>query len=194
MLIGYARVSTKDQSLDLQLDALNAAGCEKIFSDHGVSGVKTKRPGLDQTLEHLRQGDKLIVTSLDRLGRSISHLITTVTEFKDQGIEISSLKESIDTSTATGKLIFHLFAMLAEFERDQFKERSQAGMAAARARGKVGGRKFKLNSSQTAQLLRMFADRDISLGEICRTFSIGKTTIYRCVERAHAEQLKKVTI
>jgi len=179
MKIGYARVSTKDQSLDLQMDALKLAGCERIFSDHGISGVKTERPGLDQALYHLRDGDKLTVTSLDRLGRSMSHLIKTVTDFKEQNIEFHSLKENIDTSTATGKLIFHLFAMLAEFERDQFKERSQAGMTAARARGTVGGRKHKLNSAQVNQLLLMFADRHISLSEISRTFGIGKTTIYR---------------
>ena len=131
MYIGYARVSTDDQNLDLQRDALNSAGCEQIFTDQ-VSGTKARRPGLEQALSHLRAGDTLVVWRLDRLGRSLRHLIDSVTDLQEKGIDFKSLTESIDTTTSGGKLVFHIFGALAEFEREIIRERTQAGLQAAR--------------------------------------------------------------
>ena len=139
MLIGYARVSTTDQNLDLQRDALHAAGCERILTDT-ASGVKAERPGLLQALRECRAGDTLTVWKLDRLGRSLPHLVETVRDLEQRGVGFKSLQESIDTTTSGGKLIFHIFASLAEFERDIIRERTNAGLAAARARGRKGGR------------------------------------------------------
>src|SRR5256884_9466727 len=138
-LIGYARVSTQDQNLHLQKDALTKAGCEKIFTDT-ISGSTQERKGLDEALSFLRSGDTLVVWKLDRLGRTMKHLIDTVTQLKDKGIGFKSLTENIDTTTPGGKLIFHVFGSLAEFERDLIRERTQAGLLAARARGRNGGR------------------------------------------------------
>src|SRR3954454_10522510 len=132
MLIGYARISTDDQYLDLQRDALQKAGCEQIYTDR-VSGTKAHRPGLDDALSHLRSGDTLVVWRLDRLGRSLRHLIDTVTDLQTRGIGFKSLQESIDTTTSGGKLVFHIFGALAEFEREIIRERTQAGLTAARA-------------------------------------------------------------
>ena len=139
MLIGYARVSTTDQTLALQQDALTAAGCEQVFSD-AASGAVTDRPGLTQALSHLRPGDTLVVWRLDRLGRNLPHLIPTVAGLQERGIGLRSLQEQIDTTTSGGKLVFHVFGALAEFERDLIRERTHAGLAAARARGRLSGR------------------------------------------------------
>src|SRR5215467_1615175 len=139
MLIGYARVSTQDQTLDLQTDALTRDGCEKIFTDT-TSGAKSERPGLQDAMDHLRAGDTLEVWRLDRLGRTLKHLIATITDLSDKGIGFKSLQEHMDTTTSGGKLIFHIFGALAEFEREVIKERTNAGLIAARARGKLGGR------------------------------------------------------
>jgi DNA invertase Pin-like site-specific DNA recombinase len=139
MLIGYSRVSTHEQTLNLQQDALEKAGCTKIFTDT-ASGAKTERKGLEQALTYVRKGDTLVVWRLDRLGRSLPHLITTLTGLEEQGIGFKSLTENIDTTTSGGKLIFHIFGALAEFERNLIRERTQAGLVAARARGKKGGR------------------------------------------------------
>src|SRR5215203_3025945 len=139
MLIGYARVSTHDQTLDLQLDALKAAGCERLFKDI-VSGKSTQRPRLDEALLQLRAGDTLVVWRLDRLGRSLPHLIATITSLESQGIGFKSLTENIDTTTSGGKLIFHIFGGLAEFERNLIRERTLAGLESARARGRKGGK------------------------------------------------------
>jgi DNA invertase Pin-like site-specific DNA recombinase len=147
MLIGYARVSTHDQTLNLQLDRLKEAGCEKIFTDH-ISGTKAERPGLADALSHLRTGDTLEVWRLDRLGRSLRHLIDTITGLEAQGIGFRSLQENIDTTTSSGKLIFHIFGSLAEFERDLIRERTQAGLEAARSRGRVGDRPKALSKSK----------------------------------------------
>src|ERR687890_252727 len=157
MLIGYARVSTEDQNLDLQRDALETAGCEQIYTDR-VSGTKARRPGLEQALSHLRAGDTLVVWRLDRLGRSLRHLIDTVTELQEKGIGFKSLTESIDTTTSGGRLVFHIFASLAEFEREIIRERTQAGLQAARARGKTGGRPKALTDKQVAMLNQLAAD------------------------------------
>src|SRR3712207_6386249 len=143
MLIGYARISTLDQSLALQQDALRAAGCERIFTAT-ASGARTDRPGLADALEHLRTGDTLVVWRLDRLGRSLEHLMETIRELHEQGIHFKSLQEQLDTATSGGKLVFHVFGALAEFERDLIRERTRAGLEAARARGRRGGRPRKL--------------------------------------------------
>ena len=139
MLIGYARVSTQEQTLNLQKDALAKAGCTKIFTDT-ASGAKTERIGLEEALNYVRKGDTLVVWRLDRLGRSLPHLITTMTDLEERGIGFKSLTENIDTTTSGGKLIFHIFGALAEFERNLIRERTTAGLLAARARGRKGGR------------------------------------------------------
>jgi DNA invertase Pin-like site-specific DNA recombinase len=139
MLIGYARISTLDQTLALQQDALTAAGCEQLYTDT-ASGSVTERPGLSQALSHLRAGDTLVVWRLDRLGRSLPHLIETVRQLQERGIGFRSLQEQLDTRTSGGKLVFHVFGALAEFERDLVRERTHAGLAAARARGRLFGR------------------------------------------------------
>jgi DNA invertase Pin-like site-specific DNA recombinase len=141
MLIGYARVSTSDQTLNLQKDALKKAGCARIFTDT-ASGAKSERVGLDEALNYVRSGDTLVVWRLDRLGRSLKHLIETITTLNNRNINFQSITEAIDTTTSGGKLIFHIFGALAEFERDIIKERTQAGLTAARARGRKGGRRL----------------------------------------------------
>ncbi|MGY1712796.1 recombinase family protein [Geodermatophilus sp. SYSU D00758] len=180
MLIGYARVSTHDQTLALQQDALSAAGCEKLFTDT-ASGALHDRPGLTKALSHLRPGDTLVVWRLDRLGRSLRHLIETVTQLADQGIGFRSLQEQVDTTTSGGKLIFHVFGALAEFERDLVRERTHAGLAAARARGRLGGRPPRLNPRKVEQLRTLAADRRNTVAEICQTLGISRATFYRYV-------------
>src|SRR5665647_2832602 len=158
MLIGYARVSTRDQHLHLQQDALRAAGCEKIFLDE-VSGTVASRPGLDKLKEQLRPGDTLVVWRLDRLGRSIRDLIDWVTRLEHEGVGFQSLQESIDTTTSNGKLVFHLFASLAEFERNLIGERTRAGLDAARARGRKGGRPKALDVEQRTLAVNLYEQR-----------------------------------
>jgi DNA invertase Pin-like site-specific DNA recombinase len=183
MLIGYARVSTDDQNLDLQRDALQKAGCEQIFTDT-VSGTKAERKGLTDALSHLRSGDTLVVWRLDRLGRSLRHLIDTVTALQERGIGFKSLRESIDTTTSGGKLVFHIFGALAEFEREIIRERTQAGLSAARSRGKSGGRPKALTEKQVQMLNNLAADKDRSVEEICKTLGISRTTFYRYANAA----------
>ncbi len=183
MLIGYARVSTGDQTLDLQKDALSAAGCEQIFTDM-VSGAKADRPGLAKALHYVRRGDTLVVWRLDRLGRSLQHLIETVNVLEVRGIGFKSLTESIDTTTPGGKLIFHIFGSLAEFERDLIRERTHAGLVAARARGRVGGRPRKLTPKQLALAKRMHADKQTDIATICATLGISRTTLYRALKES----------
>ena len=185
MNIGYARVSTQDQNLDLQNDALKAAGCDKIYTDK-MSGAKTDRPGFEQILSILRKGDTLVVWKLDRLGRSLTHLIQVMNILDERGIYFRSVQESLDTSTPGGKLIFHVFGALAEFERDIIRERTLAGLAAARARGRVGGRPRKLSEKQVEMARNLMKDISIPLAEICETLGVSKATLYRyvgkCVE------------
>ena len=182
MLVGYARVSTTEQHLDLQLDALKQAGCGKLFTDK-VSGAKTARPGLDEALAYLRAGDALVVWRLDRLGRSLKHLIETVTGLHKRTIGFRSLTENIDTTTPTGKLIFHVFGAIAEFERDLNHERTHAGLEAARARGRVGGRPRKLSTPGKIALARqLFADKTNTIDDICNTLHISRATLYRYVK------------
>jgi DNA invertase Pin-like site-specific DNA recombinase len=180
MLIGYARVSTQDQTLALQQNALNAAGCELTFTDT-VSGTKAKRPGLEETLTYLREGDTLVVWRLDRLGRSLRDLIDTVTELHERGIGFKSLTENIDTTTSGGKLVFHIFGALAEFEREIIKERTRAGLEAARARGRLGGRQYKLTEKQIEIVQQLYAAKT-PMKEICQTLGISRATFYRYVK------------
>jgi len=180
MLIGYARVSTDDQNLDLQRDALTNAGCEQIFTDR-VSGTKAERKGLTEALSHLRSGDTLCVWRLDRLGRSLRHLIDTVTSLQEKGVGFKSLTESIDTTTSGGRLVFNIFGSLAEFEREIIRERTQAGLQSARSRGKTGGRPKALTEKQVQQLRQLAADKTNSVAEICKTYGISRMTFYRYV-------------
>ena len=182
MLIGYARVSTADQNLDLQLDALAGAGCEKTFTDT-ASGSKAEREGLDDAVAFARRGDTLVVWKLDRLGRSLRHLINVVTELSDRGVGFRSLQENLDTTSSGGKLVFHVFGALAELERDLIRERTQAGLAAARARGRKGGRPKALSDEQVRMAVKMSKDDDTSIAEICRTLRVSRATYYRALER-----------
>jgi DNA invertase Pin-like site-specific DNA recombinase len=186
MLIGYARISTHDQTLSLQKDALERAGCEKIFTDT-VSGTKAERKGLTEALSHLREGDTLVVWRLDRLGRSLRHLIDTVTELNARGVEFKSLQENIDTTTSGGKLVFHIFGALAEFEREIIKERTRAGLTSARSRGKVGGRPKALTAKEMQILRNMASDKSLTVSDICKTLGIGRTTFYRYVKAGDRE-------
>jgi DNA invertase Pin-like site-specific DNA recombinase len=178
MLIGYARVSTHEQTLDLQQDALKQAGCDRIFTDM-VSGTKAIRPGLTEALSHLRTGDTLVVWRLDRLGRSLRHLIETINTLNERGIGFKSITEQIDTTTSGGKLIFHVFGAIAEFERDIIRERTQAGLLAARARGRKGGRRKKLTENKVQIARDLYASKTHTVDEICKTLEIGRTTFYR---------------
>jgi DNA invertase Pin-like site-specific DNA recombinase len=181
MLIGYARVSTQDQTLHLQQDALNQAGCDQVYTDTASgSASATERTGLEQALSHLRKGDTLVVWRLDRLGRSLKHLIETVTALDERGIGFRSITENIDTTTSGGKLVFHIFGALAEFERDIIRERTQAGLQAARARGRRGGRPKRHPSSKKVAMARaLYADKTNSVSEICKTLGISRATLYR---------------
>ena len=177
MLIGYARVSTHDQNLDSQKDALHKSGCEKIFVDQ-ISGTVAARPGLEQAMEMLREGDTLVVWRLDRLGRSLKHLIELMGELEVRGVAFKSLQEAIDTSTPGGRLIFHVFGALAEFERNLIRERTRAGLAAARARGRKGGRKKSLNAQQRKVAVGLYKARTHLIKEICQIMGISKPTLY----------------
>jgi DNA invertase Pin-like site-specific DNA recombinase len=180
MFIGYARVSTADQTLDLQKDALEKAGCTKIFTDT-ASGAKAERTGLDEALNYVRSGDTLVVWRLDRLGRSLTHLIATITGLSDQYIGFKSVTENIDTTSSGGKLVFHIFGALAEFERDIIRERTQAGLRAARARGRKGGRPKALTPKKAQQLRTLYNDKTNTIDEICRTLNISRATLYRYI-------------
>lgn len=183
MRIGYARVSTQEQHLSLQEDALNRAGCEKIIVDV-ASGGKEDRAGLLRLKTILRSGDILIVWRLDRLGRSLRHLIEIMTELEKEGIGFLSLQENIDTTTAGGKLTFHIFGALAEFERNLIKDRTKAGVEAARARGRSGGRPKKLTQQQRDLAVELFREQKRTVKEICAMFAISKPTLFAYVYRS----------
>jgi DNA invertase Pin-like site-specific DNA recombinase len=187
MLIGYARVSTQEQTLNLQQDALHMAECTKIFTDT-ASGAKAERKGLDEALNYVRKGDTLVVWRLDRLGRSLPHLIATMTALEERGIGFKSLTENIDTTTSGGKLIFHIFGALAEFERNLIRERTQAGLAAARERGRIGGRPKALTTKQILIAQFLYDDPKNSIQEICRTLKISKVTLYRSIKTGERGQ------
>lgn len=177
MLIGYARISTHDQNLDLQRDALEKAGCEKIIADQ-VTGSVAERPGLTKIKELLRKGDTLVVWRLDRLGRSLKDLIEWVNHLEEEGIGFRSLQEVIDTTTSNGKLTFHIFGALAEFERNLIRERTQAGLAAARARGRKGGRPKALNADKRQLVVDLYKEKKLSVKKICEMMGISKPTLY----------------
>jgi DNA invertase Pin-like site-specific DNA recombinase len=183
MNIGYARVSTPEQELQLQEDALIAANCKKIYTDT-ISGVTTKRPGLDQALSYAREGDTIIVWRLDRLGRSVQHLIQTVKDLEERNIGFRSLQENIDTTTSGGKLVFHIFGALAEFERDLIKERTMAGLKAARARGRHGGRPQLLTEQQIKRALELYKEGNSTISEICKIYKISSKSFYNYVKKA----------
>lgn len=183
MVIGYCRISTKSQSMDLQLDALKAAGCETIFSDVS-SGAKSARPGLDKMLSHVRSGDTVVVYKLDRLGRSLQHLVWLMNRFSEMNVGMRSIYDPIDTTSAQGRLVANIFAVMAEFERELIVERTKSGLEAARARGRKGGRPKGLSATANAKAIAaavMYTDREStkSVNEIADELSISKTTLYK---------------
>jgi DNA invertase Pin-like site-specific DNA recombinase len=191
-LLGYARVSTVDQELALQQDALTAAGCYRIFTDT-ASGSLDARPALSKVVDQLRPGDTLVVWRLDRLGRSIRHLIDFLADLDRRQVGFRSLTESIDTTSPGGRLVFHVFAALAEFERELIRERTNAGLAAARARGRRGGRPSRLTADQVKTARRLYDQKELTVGQIGDVLGVSRTTIYRALERHAAQASSTVT-
>ncbi|PZO20897.1 MAG: invertase [Leptolyngbya foveolarum] len=181
MLIGYARVSTFEQDLNLQIDALEKDGCDRIFLDKGESGSKDSRPEWDKCLEHLRKGDTLVIWKLDRAGRSTKHLIELSDKLEKRGIELRSLREQIDTSTAMGRFFFRTMASIAELELDIIRERTMAGLAAAKARGRKGGRKKSITKGQELEAKRLVAAGGLSVTDICEQVGISRASYYRLI-------------
>lgn len=179
MLIGYARVSTQDQNLDLQIDALAKAGCKKIFDDK-ISGSRSERPGLTQSLEILREGDTLVVWKLDRLGRSVKHLVDLVSTLHKQGIHFKSLTDSIDTGTPSGRFFFHVMASLAEMERELTVERTRAGLEIARQLGRKGGRKRQMTTSKIESAKQLLAN-GVPPRDIAKNLGVSVPTLYRWI-------------
>nr|AGH89369.1 putative resolvase [uncultured bacterium] len=188
-LIGYARVSTADQSLEMQVEALKAAGCDQVFTDV-ASGAKAERPGLDKALEYLREGDTLMVWKIDRLGRSLAHLVQTVEELRERGVGFRSLTDAgIDTTTRSGRLLFNLFATLAEFERDLIRERTKAGLANAVARGRNGGRRPVVTPEKLARAQKLMQSaaeggKGLTVREAAAAIKVGKTALYDALKEA----------
>lgn len=178
MRIGYARISTVDQNLDLQEDALCKAECKKIFQDV-ASGASDTRKGLAEAIEFARPGDIVVVWKLDRPGRSLKHLIEIINQLHEKKVGFMSLQEKIDTTTSGGKLIFHVFGALAEFERELIRERTQAGLKAARARGRKGGRPKKMTAKQVSMARKLLSDKTNSVAEVCRTLQVSRSRLYR---------------
>ena len=185
-MIGYARVSTKDQNLDPQTDALKAAGCEKIFDDIGKSGAKMERPGINAALSHLRGGDVLVVWKLDRLGRTIRGVIELVDGLRKRSVGFRSLTEGFDTTIHSGRLLFHIIGALAEMEREIISERTHAGLAAARARGRKGGRKPKVDTLRVLGAKAMLDSGKHSVSDVAAELKISRATLYRSLARAQA--------
>ena len=193
MLIGYMRVSTGEQSLDLQRDALGRAGCDRVYEDV-CSGRATERPGLAQALEVARDGDALVVWKLDRIGRSLPHVVGLVGDLQKRGVGLKVLTGDVDTTTATGRLVFGIFATLAEFERDLIHERTMAGLAAARARGRAGGRPRVMTKQKLKAAMAMMADRDNAARDVAKQLGVSVSTLYAYVDakggpRARANEL-----
>ena len=186
MLIGYARVSTDDQNLDLQRDALQAAGCERVFEDM-VSGARADRTGLAALMSMLRAGDTVVIWRLDCLGRSLKNLIELVERLDAAKVGLRSLQENIDTTSSGGKLVFHLFGALAEFERNLIRERTQAGLVAARARGRMGGRPRRLDPVKLALAVKLHRERNHTVEEICKMMGISKSTLYNYLDKAESD-------
>lgn len=180
MQVGYARISTGEQNLNLQVDALKQAGCEAVYQDE-MSGAKAERPGLSEALKFVRSGDTLVVWRLDRLGRSLKDLIEKVAALHAREVDFLSLHERIDTTTPAGKLQFHIFSALAEFERDLIRERTVAGLRAARARGKKGGPKFRLSPEDVQMAATLIQDKRHKIQDICKRLGISTATLYRYV-------------
>lgn len=185
MLIGYARVSTVDQNLALQRDALTEAGCEHIYTEQ-LSGAVTERPELMAALKFARSGDTLVVWKLDRLARSVKQLIGTVEKLRTRNIGFRSLTEAIDTTTAQGRLVFHMFSALAEFERSLIRERTQAGLAAARRQGRTGGRPLKLTPDDIEAAKAMLTNPDIGVTQIAHRLNVSTATLYRYIPAARS--------
>lgn len=184
-LVGYARVSTYEQTVAGQLDALRVAGCVEVFADEGVSGTITSRPELDRCLRSLGAGDVLVVVRLDRLGRSMAHLVTTVEELEKRGIGFRSLSEAVDTTTSTGRLVLGIFASLAQFERDLIRERTTAALEAKKRRGERLGRPLALTPSQVKAARKMLDDGD-SPSHVARVFRVDRSTLYRALAKLSA--------
>ncbi|MEO6683372.1 MAG: recombinase family protein [Ginsengibacter sp.] len=195
MNIGYARISTNDQKFDLQLDALKNAGCKVIFKET-ISGAKRERPELKKAIEKLREGDSLVVWKLDRLGRSLRDLIDIVTTLHEKNVSFISISDSLNTTTPQGRLIFNIFGSLAEFERELIRERTNAGLTAARARGRKGGRKPGLSKAfqQKAGSIKLAYDsKENSIAEICEMFSVSTATLYKCLRFVEEKNKKGKT-
>jgi DNA invertase Pin-like site-specific DNA recombinase len=182
-LIGYARVSTTDQRLDVQLTALRNAGCVQIFHDHGVSGAKEARPGLDEAMRVLKAKDTLCVYKLDRLGRSVTHLSDLLVRLNESRIQFRSLTEGIDTATAGGKLVYHVFSAVAEFSRDLIRENTCAGLRAAKARGSAIGRPRRLTDDEILQALSLMCEHGLSHADVADEFDVSSSTLYRGLKR-----------
>jgi DNA invertase Pin-like site-specific DNA recombinase len=182
-LIGYARISPADQSPDLQEDALKKAGCLRVFSDR-ASGATDQRPELERMLDHLRPGDSVVVWRLDRLARSLRNLIEIVRRLEEKKVGLKSLQESIDTTTSSGKLIFHVFGALAEFERELIRERTRAGLEAARARGRKGGRPSVMTRDKLAAARKLYESGDQTMAQIARSLSVSRSSLYRALQKA----------
>lgn len=187
MLIGYARVSTPDQNFNLQVEALEKAGCAKVYQET-ASGAKVERKVLGEILAYLRPGDTLVVWRLDRLGRSLGHLIQLVNDLESHGIGFKSLVEAIDTTTPTGQFFFQITGAFAELERNLIRERTMAGLASARSRGRNGGRPKALDGEAFAMALTLYHDRRNPVGSICKKFGIAKRTFYRYLEKHRQER------
>ena len=187
MNVGYARVSTEEQNLDMQRRALRAGGCERVFEDCGVSGIARSRPQLDKALACLKRGDILVVWKLDRLGRSLSHLIEVVQTLDERGVGFLSMSEAIDTTTAGGRLVFHMMGALAEFERSLIAERTRAGMAAAKARGDAVGRLRKLTRNQLANAQHLIETQEMSVTSVARALRVSRATLYRNWQEAKVQ-------
>lgn len=189
MLVGYARVSTGEQKLDLQLDALRQAGCEKLFTDQ-ISGATSDRPGMNEALSYVRTGDTLVVWRLDRFGRSLKDLVLRVEELTARDMGFWSLQESIDTTSMAGRLQFHIFSALAEFERALVRERTMAGLRAARARGRKAGRPRVMDEQKIKLASRLMRDPEVTVREICQTLGVSAATLYRYVNSNGEERDK----
>jgi DNA invertase Pin-like site-specific DNA recombinase len=190
MKIGYARVSTQEQDLALQLDALTKEGCEKIVQEK-ASGAQRDRPELKAALGFMRQGDTLVVWKIDRLARSMKQLIETIESFQERGIGLKSIQDPIDTSSPSGKLVFHIFAALAEFERGVIRERTTAGLKAARERGRVGGRPSALSAKDLQAAKAMLKDSDITVAAVARRLNVAASTLYRHIPHARSASLEE---
>lgn len=181
MIYGYARVSTNDQTTDLQRNALERAGCDRILTDV-ASGARAYRPELDHMLDLLREGDTVVVWKLDRLGGNMQNLVDLMVTFDERGVRFRSLTESIDTSTPGGTLVFNIFGSLVQFERDLIRERTRAGLEAARARGRKSGRPAKLDGKQVREVRRLYGSKTVTVDQIAAMMHVGRSTVYRCLD------------